>query len=147
MAQTGTNFSILGRHKKVSQLHSEAMTSLNRVVLFADETFLGSTKPFESFCIVVCATMQTDSGHLLTLKYCKRMAKKVQKIKKGERSELLIVNPNATGIAVACTEYQVCVTEDRDQDPNRRFDSKSLTTFKLAKILVFGSIGSLMNSL
>ena len=78
MAQTGTNFSILGRPKKVSQLHSEAMTSLNRVVLFADDTFLGSTKPYESLCNYVCTAMQTVSGHLLTLKYCKRMAKKAQ---------------------------------------------------------------------
>ncbi len=132
MAQTGTNFSILGRPKKVSQLHSEAMTSLNRVVLFADDTFLGSTKPYESLCNYVCTAMQTVSGHLLTLKYCKRMAKKAQKVKKGKRSELLIVNPNAAGIDVASTEYQVCVPEDRDQDPNRRFEAYTCDLHSIA---------------
>ena len=42
MAQTSTNISILGRPKKVNQIHTEAMTSLKRVVLFAYGTFLGS---------------------------------------------------------------------------------------------------------
>lgn len=51
------------------------------------------------------------------------MAKKAQKIKKGKRSELLIVNPDAAGIDVASNEYQVCVPEDRDEDNNRRFDA------------------------
>jgi len=51
------------------------------------------------------------------------MAKKAQKIKKGKRSELLIVNPNAAGIDIASTEYQVCVPEDRDTEPNRRFEA------------------------
>ena len=51
------------------------------------------------------------------------MAKKAQKIRKNKRSELLIVNPDAAGIDVASTEYQVCVPEDRDQNHNRRFDS------------------------
>jgi transposase len=51
------------------------------------------------------------------------MAKKAQKIKKDKRSELLIVNPDAAGIDVASTEYQVCVPEDRDVDHNRRFDA------------------------
>ena len=51
------------------------------------------------------------------------MAKKAQKIKKNKRSELLIVNPDAAGIDVASTEYQVCVPEDRDENHNRRFDA------------------------
>jgi transposase len=53
----------------------------------------------------------------------KNMAKKAQKVKKGQRSELLIVNPDAAGIDVASTEYQVCVPEDRDENHNRRFDA------------------------
>lgn len=51
------------------------------------------------------------------------MAKKAQKIKKGKRSKLIIVNPDAAGIDVASTEYQVCVPEDRDENNNRRFDA------------------------
>lgn len=51
------------------------------------------------------------------------MAKKAQKIRKNKRSELLIVNPDAAGIDVASTEFQVCVPEDRDDDYNRRFDA------------------------
>jgi transposase len=51
------------------------------------------------------------------------MAKKAQKMKKGKRSELLIVNPNAAGIDIASMEYQVCVPEDRDAEPNRRFEA------------------------
>jgi transposase len=51
------------------------------------------------------------------------MAKKAQKMKKGKCSELLIVNPNAAGIDIASTEYQVCVPEDRDTEPNRRFEA------------------------
>jgi transposase len=51
------------------------------------------------------------------------MAKKAKKIKNGNRSELLVVNPNAAGIDVASTEYQVCVPEDRDCEPNRRFEA------------------------
>ena len=51
------------------------------------------------------------------------MAKKAQKVRKGKRSELLIVNPDAAGIDVASNEYQVCVPEDRDTDFNRRFDA------------------------
>jgi len=42
MAQTRTNFSNLGSPEKVSQFHFEAKTSLNRVVLFADNAFPGS---------------------------------------------------------------------------------------------------------
>ncbi len=59
MAQTRTNFGILGGPKKVSQSHFEAMTSLKRVDLFADNAFPGSEKPYESLCNVVCDTMQT----------------------------------------------------------------------------------------
>jgi hypothetical protein len=51
------------------------------------------------------------------------MAKKAQKIRKNKRTELLIVNPDAAGIDIASTEYQVCVPEDRDENHNRRFDS------------------------
>lgn len=52
------------------------------------------------------------------------MAKKAQKkIKKGKATELLIVNPNAAGIDVASTEYQVCVPENRDSDYNRRYNA------------------------
>ena len=51
------------------------------------------------------------------------MAKKAQKIKKKNRSELLIVNPDAAGIDIASNEYQVCVPEDRDSDHNRRFEA------------------------
>ena len=51
------------------------------------------------------------------------MAKKAQKMKKGKRSELLIVNINAAGIDIASTEYQVCVPEDRDTESNRRFEA------------------------
>lgn len=51
------------------------------------------------------------------------MAKKAQKIKKNKRTELLIVNPDAAGIDIASTEYQVCVPEDRDENNNRRFDA------------------------
>jgi len=51
------------------------------------------------------------------------MAKKAKKIKNGNRSELLVVNPNAAGIDVASTEYHVCVPEDRDCEPNRRFEA------------------------
>lgn len=51
------------------------------------------------------------------------MAKKAQKIKKGKRSELLIVNPDAAGIDISSTEYQVCVPEDRDGNFNRVFDT------------------------
>lgn len=51
------------------------------------------------------------------------MAKKAQKIKKHQRSELLIVNPDAAGIDVASNEYQVCVPENRDSNYNRRFDA------------------------
>lgn len=51
------------------------------------------------------------------------MAKKAQKVKKNKRSELLIVNPDAAGIDVASTEYQVCVPEDRAEEYNRRFEA------------------------
>lgn len=63
------------------------------------------------------------------------MAKKAQKIKKGKRSELLIVNPNAAGIDIASTEYQVCVPEDRDTDPNRRFEAYTCDLHAIAKWL------------
>lgn len=64
MAQTRTNFSILGNPVKVNQFHIEAMTSLKRVVLFADNAFPGCWKPYESICNVVCDTMQTVTGFL-----------------------------------------------------------------------------------
>lgn len=51
------------------------------------------------------------------------MAKKAQKVKKKNRSELLIVNPDAAGIDIASNEYQVCVPEDRDSNHNRRFEA------------------------
>jgi transposase len=63
------------------------------------------------------------------------MAKKAQKIKKGNRSELLIVNPNAAGIDIASTEYQVCVPEDRDTEPNRRFEAYTCDLHTIAKWL------------
>jgi len=49
------------------------------------------------------------------------MAKKAKKIKTKKGLKLEIVNPNAAGIDVSCTEMQVCVPEDRDGDNNRRF--------------------------
>jgi transposase len=63
------------------------------------------------------------------------MAKKAQKMKKGKRSELLIVNPNAAGIDIASTEYQVCVPEDRDAEPNRRFEAYTCDLHSIAKWL------------
>jgi transposase len=63
------------------------------------------------------------------------MAKKAQKIKKGKRSELLIVNINAAGIDIASTEYQVCVPEDRDTEPNRRFEAFTCDLHAIAKWL------------
>jgi hypothetical protein len=59
MAQTRTNFGILGGPKKVSQHYLEAKTSLTRLVLFAVNAFSGSKKPYESLSNVVCDTMQT----------------------------------------------------------------------------------------
>jgi len=63
------------------------------------------------------------------------MAKKAQKIKKGKRSELLMVNLNAAGIDVSSTEYQVCVPEDRDDDCNRRFDAFTCDLHSIARWL------------
>lgn len=63
------------------------------------------------------------------------MAKKAQKMKKGKRSELLIVNPNAAGIDIASTEYQVCVPEDRDAEPNRRFEAYTCDLHSIAQWL------------
>ena len=63
------------------------------------------------------------------------MAKKAQKMKKGKRSELLIVNLNAAGIDIASTEYQVCVPEDRDSDPNRRFEAFTCDLHSIAQWL------------
>jgi transposase len=63
------------------------------------------------------------------------MAKKAQKMKKGKRSELLIVNLNAAGIDIASTEYQVCVPEDRDEDPNRRFEAYTCDLHSIAQWL------------
>ena len=60
------------------------------------------------------------------------MAKKAQKMKKGKRSELLIVNPHAAGIDIASTEYQVCVPEDRDADSNRRFEAYTCDLHSIA---------------
>jgi transposase len=63
------------------------------------------------------------------------MAKKAQKMKKGKRSELLIVNLNAAGIDIASTEYQVCVPEDRDTESNRRFEAFTCDLHAIAKWL------------
>ena len=63
------------------------------------------------------------------------MAKKAQKAKQGKQSELLIVNPNSAGIDVASTEYQVCVPEDRDDDPNRRFEAYTCNLHEIAQWL------------
>jgi transposase len=63
------------------------------------------------------------------------MAKKAQKMKKGKRSELLIVNINAAGIDIASTEYQVCVPEDRDGEPNRRFEAYTCDLHSIAQWL------------
>jgi len=63
------------------------------------------------------------------------MAKKAQKMKKGKRSELLIVNINAAGIDIASTEYQVCVPEDRDTAPNRRFEAYTCDLHSIAQWL------------
>jgi transposase len=63
------------------------------------------------------------------------MAKKAQKMKKGKRSELLIVNPNAAGIDIASTEYQVCIPEDRDAEPNRRFEAYTCDLHSIAQWL------------
>ncbi len=63
------------------------------------------------------------------------MAKKAQKMTKGKSSELLIVNFNAAGIDIASTEYQVCVPEDRDPDPNRRFEAYTCDLHAIAKWL------------
>lgn len=60
------------------------------------------------------------------------MAKKAKKAKNGNRSELLVVNPNAAGIDVASTEYQVCVPEDRDCEPNRRFEAYTCDLHSIA---------------
>ncbi len=122
MAQIRTNFSTLGCPAEVNHFHTEAKTSLKRVVLVADNAFSGSKKPYESICNVVCDTMQSATG-LFNPKTLKSMAKKAQKMKKGKHSELLIVNTNAAGIDIASTEYQVCVPEDRDTEPNRRFEA------------------------
>jgi transposase len=64
------------------------------------------------------------------------MAKKAQKMKKGKRSELLLVNPDAAGIDIASTEYQVCVPEDRDADPNRRFEAYTCDLHAIARWLM-----------
>lgn len=63
------------------------------------------------------------------------MAKKAQKMNKGKRSELLIVNINAAGIDIASTEYQVCVPEDRDSDPNRRFEAYTCDLYSIGQWL------------
>lgn len=63
------------------------------------------------------------------------MAKKAQKMKNGKRSKLLIVNPNAAGIDIASTEYQVCVPEDRDAEPNRRFEAFTCDLHSIAQWL------------
>ena len=63
------------------------------------------------------------------------MAKKAKKIKKGRRNELMEVNPDAAGIDIASTEYQVCVPEDRAEDNNRRFDCFTCDLHKIAKWL------------
>ena len=60
------------------------------------------------------------------------MAKKAQKKKTSKQSELIIVNPNAAGIDIASTEYQVCVPEYRDEDPNRRFEAYTCDLHSIA---------------
>lgn len=119
---------------KVNQINYEAETSFKRVVLFADNAFLGSLKPYESLCNIVSDTMQSVTG-LLNPKTLKSMAKKAQKIRKGKCSELLIVNSNAAGIDIASTEYQVCVPEGRDPDPNRRFEAYTCDLHAIARWL------------
>jgi transposase len=63
------------------------------------------------------------------------MARKAKILKKGKERELLIVNPDAAGIDISSTEYQVCVPEHRDKDFNRRFDSYTCDLHAIARWL------------
>ena len=63
------------------------------------------------------------------------MAKKAKSIKKNNKRELMIVNPNAAGIDIASTEYQVCVPEDRDKDNNRCFDAYTCDLYSIVDFL------------
>lgn len=63
------------------------------------------------------------------------MAKKAKILKKDKERELLIVNPDAAGIDISSTEYQVCVPEYRDKDFNRRFDSFTCDLHAIARWL------------
>ena len=120
MGTNGKNMQIWGALLQVSQFYTEGNTSLKRLVPLVRSAIFGPLRPYES---LQCQLRQGKAGKgLLTPNFC-NMAKKAQKIKKGKRSELLIVNPDSAGIDVASTEYQVCVPEDRDTDFNRRFDA------------------------
>lgn len=78
--------------------------------------------------------LSKQSGSFLTPKTI-NMAKKAKKVLKGKRSELIIVNPNAAGIDIASAEYQVCVPEDRDKNPNRRFEAFTCDLHSIAQWL------------
>ena len=63
------------------------------------------------------------------------MSKKAKILKKDKERELLIVNPDAAGIDISSTEYQVCVPENRDKDYNRKFDSFTCDLHAIARWL------------
>ena len=105
---------------QVNQLYFKVTTLFVRLVLLIRSAIFGPKRPYES---LQCQLRRGIAGKGLFNPNIIKMAKKAQKIKKNKRTELLIVNPDAAGIDIASTEYQVCVPEDRDDNHNRRFDS------------------------
>lgn len=63
------------------------------------------------------------------------MANKAKSIKKHSKKELMIVNPDAAGIDISSTEYQVCVPEDRSKENNRMFEAFTCDLHAIAKWL------------
>ena len=104
----------------VSQPNCEGKTSFVRLVLLIRSAITGPLRPYESLQCQL-HNWKAGKGHFTQILNFYFMAKKAQKVKKNGRTELLIVNPDAAGIDIASTEYQVCVPEDRDPEHNRRF--------------------------
>ena len=88
-----------------------SMVSGSRILM------IGGLTPYDRILnLVDCLSMML----FLTLKKI-IMANKAKSIKKNSTRELMIVNPDAAGIDVSSTEYQVCVPENRSKDNNRMF--------------------------
>jgi transposase len=63
------------------------------------------------------------------------MANKAKSIKKNSKKELMIVNPDAAGIDISSTEYQVCVPEDRSKENNKMFEAFTCDLHAIAEWL------------